>query len=484
MAASRVTIQPLSTSPCTDNPPYTPEDAPVLADRNVNNMYNKTQTTDKSSPTHSCSLTSALSTSNPSTFPPSLPPSPQPKNTPPSPSPASTDRWFYPPELANDLQDTPLPTPFIHETLACAWEYSRSVIPQFANWPRYLCFCRIIALGVVCEFRGGLVDIASDPPRTLGYDIEALLDGLFTGMGASVREDMGREYKAFLLVTADKAGGRRGVTSELFRRYVNALARGPKTWFRLRDCDALARFTMAAALACNDYDNFWFSELELDILTELCDAMYDAVAFHKHRCEGETNNTFAYVGEEMRVEVFKRYREVLWELDVVWAGEPARLCVLNFMRLFAGPIHLMMRRYRFVEDGLVLGRAETGEVVEQTRRNVKLWNRVGHRGMNLGEEVGGDERNGALVERISDVIGRSETIMFPGMADLRRLGDETHCGGCQPAELRDRRTGSFGGVHLCGGCRPHWQEYVTSFPERAAKVFPFMGGGLRNGVRS
>jgi len=41
---------------------------------------------------------------------------------------------------------------------------------------------------------------------------------------------MSREYRAFLLITADKASARRN--GELFRRYVNALAQSSKQWFR------------------------------------------------------------------------------------------------------------------------------------------------------------------------------------------------------------------------------------------------------------
>jgi len=43
---------------------------------------------------------------------------------------------------------------------------------------------------------------------------------------------------------------------------------------------------MAAALACNNHDDFWFREPELGILTELCDTMYDATTYYKHRAEG------------------------------------------------------------------------------------------------------------------------------------------------------------------------------------------------------
>lgn len=97
---------------------------------------------------------------------------------------------------------------------------------------------------------------------------------------------MAREFRCFLLVTSDKASSRGG--GLLFRRYVAALAKSPRQWFRMRDTDALIRFTIGAALACNDLDNVWYSEEELEILDELGATLYDSVAFFKHRSEGET----------------------------------------------------------------------------------------------------------------------------------------------------------------------------------------------------
>jgi hypothetical protein len=97
---------------------------------------------------------------------------------------------------------------------------------------------------------------------------------------------MAREFRCFLLVTADKASKR----SEglLFRRYVAALSKCPRQWFRMRDTDALIRFTMAAALACNDLDDVWYTEEQFEALDELGATLYDSVAFYKHRSEGET----------------------------------------------------------------------------------------------------------------------------------------------------------------------------------------------------
>jgi len=59
---------------------------------------------------------------------------------------------------------------------------------------------------------------------------------------------------------------------------------------------------MAAALACNDFDGVSFTDAEWEILSEVGITLYDAVAFHKHRAEGETNSTFAYADYKMRKE--------------------------------------------------------------------------------------------------------------------------------------------------------------------------------------
>lgn len=54
----------------------------------------------------------------------------------------------------------------------------------------------------------------------------------------------------------------------------------------MRDCDALVRFTVAAALACNDFEAVLSGEEQFQILGEIGCAMYDVVAFYKHRAEG------------------------------------------------------------------------------------------------------------------------------------------------------------------------------------------------------
>jgi hypothetical protein len=373
----------------------------------------------------------------------------------------SVDTWFYPKEFDNELQGvTELPAETVRQTRAVSWEYTRSVIPTYTNWPRYLAFCRIIIIGIVAEFHGALVDIAATG-TILGYDLDALFDDLFAGTAAD-RDAMAREFRTFVLTTAEKTSRRQD--SELFRRYAEALAESPRHWFRMRDADALVRFSLAAALACNDVVDVCFSEAQFQVLAEIGCTLYDAVAFYKHRAEGETNDTFAYVDPSLREAAFRRAREVLWALDVAWGRDCRRLPVVNFLRPFGGPIHMTMRRYRFVEEGLVIGKPETEEVVAQTRRNIKLWNRV---------DLKGEIRDDGASYR--DAIKQEGRVLFEGLADLLELQD-TDRERCRECRYRPsygaERIGQFGGVELCEGCREGWADYIRSLPRRAAEAFP------------
>jgi len=90
------------------------------------------------------------------------------------------NRWYYPPDLSNDLKDIDLPTEVKGEVFACAWEYTRCVIPQYTNWPRYVAFMRIIVMGIIAEFRGSMVDVTAGD-EILGYNLSEVLDALFLG---------------------------------------------------------------------------------------------------------------------------------------------------------------------------------------------------------------------------------------------------------------------------------------------------------------
>ena len=67
------------------------------------------------------------------------------------------NKWSYPAELRYNLETSGLSDKIIDETLACAWEYSRCVIPEWTNWNRYLAFNRTIIIAVIAEFRGDLL---------------------------------------------------------------------------------------------------------------------------------------------------------------------------------------------------------------------------------------------------------------------------------------------------------------------------------------
>lgn len=139
------------------------------------------------------------------------------------------DIYYYPPEIANDLNGVPLSDEIKAECFACAWEYTRCVIPQYTNWNRYVAFMRTIIIGIIAEFKGHMVDVSAGDD-ILGYNLQEVLDGLF--QDTTGHEDMCREYRSFLLITSEKTSEKRN--GELFRRYVNSLANSPRGWFRMR----------------------------------------------------------------------------------------------------------------------------------------------------------------------------------------------------------------------------------------------------------
>ncbi|KAK8062766.1 hypothetical protein PG997_014863 [Apiospora hydei] len=380
-------------------------------------------------------------------------------------SPKFRDAWYYPPDIAHDLDGIDkLSVALKQEAYACAWEYTRCVIPQYTNWKRYVAFMRIIIMGIIAEFRGDLVDVETSD-SILGYSLDGTLAELFEGTPGHAL--MAREYKTFLLMTAEKASKNRN--SETFRRYVNGLASSPRVWFRMRDCDALARFTMASALACNDLDTVWPSDAEFELLAEIGDTLYDAVAFYKHRSEGETNSTFGYVPPAIRVDAFRVAREILWAVDVALARRPEGPVLMNFVRFFGGPIHMMMRRYRFVEEDLTVGRVETSDIVAQTRKNFKLWNRVDATvdKQHQDAEAPQGDRYRHLVQT------RAHDLMFPELPDILERAGTPQCDRCRyRASYGAKVIHRFGGVELCPGCRAMWRGYVESLPERAKEVFP------------
>jgi hypothetical protein len=234
----------------------------------------------------------------------------------------------------------------------------------------------------------------------------------------------------------------------------------------MRDTDALARFTIGAALVCNDLDNVWFSDAQFDIMAEIGNTMYDGIAYWKHRSEGEINSTFAYMPDTHRIMAYHRCREALWALDVAYAKQPEMKCAINFIRYFGGPIHMMMRRYRFVEEGLTLGKPETKRVIADTRKNVKLWNRV-------DEQKKAKDQERESLEQYRDVLSKEKAFLFNGLAAMLEEADEGLCSTCSYRETYGApQAHTFGGVVICAGCKHGWGAYTESILERTVKTFP------------
>lgn len=152
-------------------------------------------------------------------------------------------------------------------------------------------------------------------------------------------------------------------------------------------------------------------------------------------------------------------------------------CVLNFTRFFGGPIHMMMRRYRFVEEGMTIGKQEDLAVVEQTRSNFKLWNRVdakkAYQDENFANSEEGKARYRAELKRYEEAVARSDELMFRGLREFLEEGGDGHCDSCRYRDSYGAEAAHvFGGVELCDGCKPAWRSWLLSFPERAADVFP------------
>lgn len=121
-----------------------------------------------------------------------------------------------------------------------------------------------------------------------------------------------------------------------------------------------------------------------------------------------------------------------------------------------------MRRYRFIEDGMMIGRPDTTTVITQACQQFKLWNRV--------DMQYGDAKD---VERYNHLMVRSEELMLDGLREFLDASNENTFKGCQHRETRGGYTSfAFGGVQLCEGCKESWGVYVASFSARFTDVFP------------
>ncbi|KAF2844608.1 hypothetical protein T440DRAFT_502965 [Plenodomus tracheiphilus IPT5] len=321
------------------------------------------------------------------------------------------NRMLVPNCIKNDLDGYDALQEYKDEILDCAWQYTRCVIPSCSNVKRYIAFMRIIIIGTVAESWGELIDVSASD-QILGYDLEGILHDLFAG--TKYHAAMAREFRCFLFITAEKSSDRRA--SAFFQQYTKALTSSPKNWFRIRDADALARFTMAAALACNDFDEFWFNEAQLQVLSELAVCQYDAVAFHKHHAEAEVSVPTHRLGHGRGVDVF--------------ASRP----------------------------DLTIGRPADHDLERRAKQREKLWYRPKEREL----------FNPAQFEGFR--LPRAE-LMFEGLAEMLRPGAGRDCPQCRPSSDPELGEGSrFGGTILCQQCQNQWRDYSACIVDRL-KVF-------------
>lgn len=130
---------------------------------------------------------------------------------------------------------------------------------------------------------------------------------------------------------------------------------------------------------------------------------------------------------------------------------PKNQCVLNFVPNFGGTLHMTARRYRFVEDGLIMGKPETEDVVNKTRQNFKLWNRVNAK---ISEGKGEGDPNQLRSSYYSDIYAQKTKLMFDGLPKMLERGDIGQCKRCRyRLSYSAEAFGHFGGVELCEPCK-------------------------------
>jgi hypothetical protein len=155
------------------------------------------------------------------------------------------DKWFYPAVVADDLASVDLPNNQKQELLNCARECARCLISSYTNWDRYIAFVRLGTIVNLAEFRGDLLDMASNDRFPFGYDLDMLLETMFGGGDRATCENLAREIHTYLLVTEVKTNKTKRGDSELFRRHVNVLTASLVTGF---DCATPARSSDSLSL--------------------------------------------------------------------------------------------------------------------------------------------------------------------------------------------------------------------------------------------
>ncbi|GIZ45767.1 hypothetical protein CKM354_000892000 [Cercospora kikuchii] len=147
------------------------------------------------------------------------------------------------------------------------------------------------------------------------------------------------------------------------------------------------------------------------------------------------------------------------------------------LRFFGGPIHVTMRRYRFVEEGLRIGREEDEVVRGLARRNEKLWWR--RKGEGSKDEVGLTKDG----ESIEVVIGRTRfekymekkgELFFDGFVEMMEEGKsrDDDVAGCCAGEGGENGRSVFGARILSEAEREVWRQYALGFNGRLRRAFP------------
>lgn len=185
------------------------------------------------------------------------------------------------------------------------------------------------------------------------------------------------------------------------------------------------------------------------------------MAAHKHQAEAEVHSTFSYAPREQRIAMYERCREICWALDMAWLSGQGHVwpVVAAFVRFFRGPIHMTMRRYRFVEDGLTIGKALDDEIIQEARRSVKLWYRLE-----------GEKTCEVSDHRYAEILARKEELMFPELGQILSAGNDEDCERCQFVEKNV----------LCHICQKRWTNYLESLLYRAQNAFPEINGIFGN----
>ncbi|KAK4163879.1 hypothetical protein QBC43DRAFT_289441 [Cladorrhinum sp. PSN259] len=138
------------------------------------------------------------------------------------------------------------------------------------------------------------------------------------------------------------------------------------------------------------------------------------------------------------------------------------------IRYAGGPIHVMMRPYRFVEDGLMIGKSETEEVVATISQKDHMWCRLDAN----TDEVQVDSED--QTARDDAILQQRNRLLFDRLAEcLEQEETDLKCNDCQyPKKYGASKVHQFGGVKLCERCKEEWRVYAESLPERAIQVFP------------